>query len=72
MKNAIRIFAVGVVLLALVAGWAWFRGLFAGSPSTLGILRRILNSSYFKIGNLQVTPLFFVQAVLFVAFLAVG
>lgn len=60
-------------LIALAAGWAWSGGL---SDATLSMIQEaighFLHASYFKIGNLSVTPLIFIQVIIFLLLLALA
>ena len=73
MKIVIRVLLIVFALFVLAAGWAWSGGL---SDATLSMLQdafgRFMHASYFKIGNLNVTPLIFVQAIVFFLLLALA
>ncbi len=72
MKTTIRIIGGGIVVAAFAIFWSW-EGILPGPLKTAReIAERILNQSYFRIGNLSVTPLFVLKAAIFLFLLAIA
>ena len=72
MKTAIRIIAGIIVLAALAVAWKWVSLTSMPLKAVKEMPERILDTSYFKFGNLPITPLFFVKALIFVSLLGLG
>jgi small-conductance mechanosensitive channel len=71
MKTTIRIIGGGIVAAAFAIFW-WWDGLPGPLKTARKIAGRILDQSYFKIGNLSVTPLFVLKAAIFLFLLAIA
>ena len=71
MKTTIRIIAGGIVVAAFAIFW-WWDGLPVPLKTARTIAGRILHQSYFKIGNLPVTPIFVRKTAIFLFLLAVA
>ena len=71
MKTTIRIGAA-LILVAALAGWWWGGFSLVPFKEVREIAGRILQQSYFMIGNLPVTPMFVLKSALFLFLLALG
>ncbi|HUA96920.1 MAG TPA: mechanosensitive ion channel domain-containing protein [Terracidiphilus sp.] len=69
MKHVIRILAGCIVLTAIGVAWKW-HAISAMSGLTLDrVANDVFNATFFKIGNLPVTPLFVIKVVVYVVLL---
>jgi small-conductance mechanosensitive channel len=73
MKIVIRIMTGCALAAVLAATWAWGGGISHEALTTMKeVVGRILNASYFTVGNLPVTPLFLLKTIGFLFFLGLG
>ncbi len=72
MKIKTTAISGGILVAVLAMMWVWS----SSSPAFLGTLtklsERIIHASYFRLGNLSVTPLFLLKAIVFLFVLSLG
>ncbi len=72
MKHILRVVAGCLLLTAAGVLWKWHAISTASDVTFVGVAGKVFNATFFRIGNVPVTPLFVIKFVVFIVILALA